>query len=209
MAWLAHPVGRSSRTPCRRYGTWTPAGVRALARRWRLTQHQRVVSAHRLVITHDGRVPRPESAARASDHRHGAGMKRLIRRAQPHRQAQIIAEFWFTSQPPSPPSTPSSTKPACAPPARPGAGPGTARADAGVHPRDALAHPRPGRRVQAHRLGDESDQRHQGDDRDSAGSSSFLRRPAGGSCGSSRVDIRASRAAVKWPTLSGPSWALP
>jgi hypothetical protein len=62
MVWLAHPVGRSPRTPCWRYGTWTPAGVRALARRWRLEHHQRIVSAHRLVITDDGEGPRPELA---------------------------------------------------------------------------------------------------------------------------------------------------
>ena len=50
----------------------------------------------------------------------------------------------------------------------------------------------------------------QAGDGDSSGSP-FLWRPAGGSCGSSRVDInasRASRAAVSRPTLSEPSWAL-
>lgn len=50
-----------------------------------------------------------------------------------------------------------------------------------------------------------------GDPAPASSASPSLRRPPGGSCGSSRVDInasRASRAAVSRPTLSEPSWAL-
>ena len=111
MAWLAHPVGRSSRTPCWRYGTWTPASVRALARRCRLKQHQRIVSAHRFVIPHDGGGPRPESAGPASDHRQRAVMRRLIRRARASPRSARSSSSGSTSPPPSPSSTASSTKP--------------------------------------------------------------------------------------------------
>ena len=110
MVWLAHPVRRSSHTPRPRRSIWTPAGVRARARRWRLKQHQRIVSAHRIVIPQDGGST-PELAGPARDHRRCAATEQLTGCVRRHRAAHDHHRVAHHRRCRSPSSTASSTTP--------------------------------------------------------------------------------------------------